>query len=155
MSATPISVLLKQFVSFTSARRESPGSTKVMSTHCKHGQKIVFPVHILSRKHLGKKKETYRIKRSTMHGQLNQLNRRVHAGLDGQVGGQRHLGQAHGARVGVLAGAEDLERRDHGETHVERTAVGGVAADAEVDVHERGGVALEPARLEGDGAAFC
>lgn len=90
-----------------------------------------------------------------MHGKLNNLDGGVVAGRDGGVGRQGHLWQAHRARVGVLAGPQDLEGRDHGEAHVPGAIVGTVGAEAHVNVEEGGGVALEPARLEGDGAACC
>lgn len=96
---------------------------------------------------------TYRKQRRAVHGKLNNLDGGVVAGRDGGVGRQRDLGQAHRARVGVLGWAEDLEGRDHGEAHVPGAIVGTVGAEAHVDVEEGCGVALEPARLEGDGAA--
>lgn len=98
-------------------------------------------------------KKAYRKQGRTVHGNLNDLDRGVVARLDGRVGGQRHLGQAHGARVGVLGRPEDLDRADHGEAHVLRAAVRAIRAEAQVHVHEGRRVALEPARLEGDGAA--
>lgn len=88
-----------------------------------------------------------------MHGQLHDLDGGVIARLDGHVGGQGHLREADRARVGVLGGPQDLEGRDHGEAHVPGPAVGPVGAEAHVDIQESRGVALEPARLEGDGAA--
>lgn len=99
--------------------------------------------------------ETYGEERCAVHGELDHLDGGVVAGLDGRVARQRHLGQADGARVGVLAGAENLEGRHHGEAHVLGTAAGAVGAEAHVDVEEGRGVALEPAWLEGDGAACC
>ncbi|KAL2289250.1 hypothetical protein FJTKL_02267 [Diaporthe vaccinii] len=118
-----MSLLLKQLVSLTTSRRSSPGSTKVMSTHLWgfHGTR------------------THRKQRRAVHGQLNDLDGGVVAGLDGGVGGEGHLGQADG--------------RDHGEAHVPGAVVGAVGAEAHVDVEEGRGVALEPARLEGEGAA--
>lgn len=86
-----------------------------------------------------------------MHSKLNNLDRGVIAGLDGGVCRERHLRKADGARVRVLAWAEDLEDGDHGEGHVEGTAVGPVAAEAHVGIHHCLGVALEPAWLEGKG----
>lgn len=88
-----------------------------------------------------------------MHGNLNDLDGGVVARLDGGVAGQRHLGQADGARVGVLGWAQDLEGADHGVAHVLGPAAGAVGAEAQVHVDEGRGVALEPAGLEGDGAA--
>lgn len=98
---------------------------------------------------------TYVVERGAVHGQLDDLDGGQVAGLDGDVGRQGHLREADGARVGVRAGAEDLEGRYHGEAHVLGPAVGPVGAKAHVDVNERRRVALEPARLEGDGAALC
>ncbi len=57
--------------------------------------------------------------------------------------------QAECARVWVLCGPYDLEGRHHVEGHVEWDL-----AEADVDVEEGGGVALEPARLDGEGAAL-
>lgn len=85
---------------------------------------------------------------------LHDLDRCVVARRYGGVGWQGHLGQTHGARVRVRAGADDLEGRDHGEAHVFGAAVGSIGAEAQVDVQEGCLVALEPARLEGDGAAL-
>lgn len=88
-----------------------------------------------------------------MHSKLNNLNSSIIARLNSRVGGQRDLRKADGARVRVLAGPEDLEGRHHGEAHVPGPIVGPVGAEAHVDVEEGRGVALEPARLEGEGAA--
>lgn len=41
----------------------------------------------------------------------------------------------------------------HGERHVRGTVVGTIGAESEIKVEEGGGVALEPAGLDGDGAA--
>lgn len=90
-----------------------------------------------------------------MHRQLDQLDGGVVAGRDVGAGREGHLRQADGARVRVLAGAEDLEGRHHRVGHVGRAAVGPVGAEAEVHVDEGRQVALEPARLERHGAAGC
>lgn len=97
--------------------------------------------------------ETHGEQRRAVHGELDDLDGGVIARLDGRVGGERDLGQADGARVGVLAGAQDLEGRHHGEAHVPGAVVWPVGAEAHVDVEEGRGVALEPAWLEGECAA--
>lgn len=86
-----------------------------------------------------------------MHSKLDNLDRSVIAGLDGGVCREGHLREADGARIRVLAGAKDLEDGNHGEGHVDGTAVGPVAAEAHVGIHHCLGVALEPAWLEGEG----
>lgn len=58
------------------------------------------------------------------------------------------MGQAECARVWVLCGPCDLEGGHHVEGHVERHL-----AEAHIDVEEGGGVTLEPAGLDGEGAA--
>lgn len=94
-----------------------------------------------------------------MHRQLDDLDGSVVARLDVHVGGEGHLREADGAGVGRLAGAEDLEGRDHGVGHVGRAAVGNavgtLGAEAHVDVDEGCRMPGEPAWLECDGAAFC
>ena len=101
------------------------------------------------------KEQTHRKERSTVHSKLDNLNGSVIPGLDGRVCGQGDLREADGARVGVLAGAQDLEGRHHGKTHVPGPIVGAIGTKAHVDVEEGRGVALEPAGLEGDRAACC
>jgi hypothetical protein len=75
-----------------------------------------------------------------VHRQLHELNCRVIARLDGRVNRQGDLWQAHGARLGVPGGAEDLEGRDHRVAHVGRppfrSELGAVGAEAQVDVDE-------------------
>ena len=90
-----------------------------------------------------------------MHRQLHQLNSRIIPFLKLEPRGHRHLREAERSRIRVLPRADDLEGRDHGETHVLGSAVGAVGADAQVDVDKRCRVALEPAWLEGNGAACC
>lgn len=140
---------LKQFESLTLPIFGSPGSANSMSTHF---------LGLVSKRTLlggGEGGGTYGKERGAVDGELDDLDGGVVAGLDGRVDGQGHLREADGARVGVLAGAEDLEDGDHGEGHVDGTAVGAVGAEAHVDVHEGCRVALEPARLPGEGAACC
>lgn len=84
---------------------------------------------------------------------FHHLNGGIVTSLDTRVDGQRHLGQTDSARVRVCAGADDLEGRDHWVAHVLGPPVGPVGAVAEVDVDKGGLVALEPTRLDGDGAA--
>lgn len=97
--------------------------------------------------------KTHGEQRRAMHSKLNNLNGSIITRLNGRVGRERDLRQADGSRVGVLAGPQDLEGRNHGEAHVPGPVVGAVGAEAHVDVEEGRGVALEPARLEGEGAA--
>lgn len=98
-------------------------------------------------------KKTHRKQRRAVHGELDDLDGGVVPRLHGGVGRQGDLGQADRPRVGVLGRPQDLEGRDHGEAHVPGPVVGPVGAEAHVDVEEGRGVALEPARLEGEGAA--
>lgn len=88
-----------------------------------------------------------------MLGQLDDLDRRVVAGVHDGIGGERDLRQADGARVGALGGAEQAKGRHHGERHVLGPVVGPVGAEAQVYVDGGLVVALEPAGLEGEGAA--
>lgn len=155
MSATPMSVLLKQLVSLTRPMRGSPGSAKVMSTHYHHTRQVSWGWCFL-----GERGETNRVQRGAVQGQLDDLDGCVVASLDGGVDREGHLGQADGARVGVARGADDLEGVDHGVAHVGRAVeagseLGPFVAEAHVDVDEGRRVALEPAWLEGDGAACC
>ena len=83
-----------------------------------------------------------------MHSRLHNLNGRIPPHNRRIIRRQRHLRQTKRARIRLLCGARDLEDGHHGEGHV-----GWEGAVAEVDVEEGGGVALEPAGLEGDGAA--
>ena len=80
---------------------------------------------------------------------FNHLDGSVVADFDGRVDGEGHLREAECARVGVLGRADELDAVEHGVGHVR-----GHGAETHVDVDVGGGVALEPARLEGDGAAF-
>lgn len=98
---------------------------------------------------------TYRKQRRSVLRNFHDLDCRVVAGLDAGVGGQRDLGDADGAWVGVRGGSDDLEGRDHGVAHVLGPAARSVGAVAKVDVHEGCLVALEPTRLQCDGAACC
>lgn len=101
------------------------------------------------------KKRTYRKQRGSMLCNLHHLNRSIVPSLDAGICGKRHLRQTDCSRVRVRAGPDDLEGRDHGVAHVRRSTVGAIGAVAEVDVHEGGLVALEPAGLDGDGTACC
>jgi len=86
-------------------------------------------------------------------GHLDDLDGGIVTDVHGGVGREGDLRQAEGAGVGSVAGTVDLEDGHHGEGHVGGTAVRAVGAEAEVDVEEGGAVALEPAGLEGEGAA--
>lgn len=79
---------------------------------------------------------------------LNHLDRREIARADTDISWQRHLREADGARVWVIGRAGDLEGRDDRVAHVL-----GNGAESHVDVDQGGLMALEPARLEGHGAA--
>ena len=83
-----------------------------------------------------------------MDRRLDHLNGGIPADHGGIIRGQRHLRQTEGAGVRLAGGAGDLEDGLHGQRHV-----GWEGAVAQVDVEEGGGVALEPAGLDGDGAA--
>jgi hypothetical protein len=93
-----------------------------------------------------------RVKSSTVYSQFDDLNRGLVANLDFGILGKRHLRQAHSARIGAIAGAENLEGADHGVCHVLGSVIGTVCAKSHVDVHKSRFVTFEPARLEGDGA---
>jgi hypothetical protein len=99
-------------------------------------------------------RKTNRIQRRAMKRRLHDLNRRIIPDIDRRVRREGHLWEAESARVRVLVGPDDLEYAGHGEGHVGGTAAGTVGAEAEIDVEEGGGMALEPAGLYGDGAAF-
>lgn len=86
-----------------------------------------------------------------MLGIHEDLNRRVDAGLDANVGRVRnlHLVQANSAREGIVAGADDGKGRHDLMRHLERSAVRAVGAHAQVDLQHGRCVADEPAGLEG------
>lgn len=90
-----------------------------------------------------------------MHGQLDNLDRRLVARIHRGVLRQRHLRHADGAGVRVPRRPPDLPYRLHHIAHVLGAIVGSVSAEADVDVHECRLVALEPAGLEGNRAACC
>lgn len=83
-----------------------------------------------------------------MNSRLDDLDRCLVARLDRRICRQGHLWQTECARVRVPAGTQHLESRQHVEGHVK-----GLLAEAHVDVEEGGGVPVEPAGLNGDGAA--
>jgi hypothetical protein len=91
---------------------------------------------------------THRVQRSTVHRQLNHLDRGVIASLDVRTRRKGYLRQADSAGIRVFAGSEDLEGGHHRVRHVGRATVGAVCAEAEVHVDEGCCMALEPARLE-------
>lgn len=86
-----------------------------------------------------------------MYGEFNNLDCRCVSGLYCRVLWQRHLREADGSGKGVVGGTENLEHGNHGESHVRRTTVRTVVAEAHVDVGECCLVTAEPARLESDG----
>jgi len=79
---------------------------------------------------------SYRVERSTVNGQLDDLDGGFVARLNGRVGRQRNLWQTDGAGIRVLMRPKNLERRDHWEGHVLRTAMRAVGAKAHVDIDE-------------------
>lgn len=89
-----------------------------------------------------------------MSRRLNDLNSRQITHINRQTGRQGNLGQTECARVRVRGGTDDLEGREHWAAHVLW-----YGAETEIEVEEGCGVALEPAWLNGDGAAldrpFC
>jgi len=88
------------------------------------------------------------IQRGAVDRGLNDLDCGVVAHVDRQVGWYGDLWQADRARVGLGRGANDLEGRNHDVRHVRWNC-----SQAQVHVDEGRGVALEPAWLDGDGAA--
>lgn len=98
---------------------------------------------------------TYRVKSRAVLRMLNDLDRRVVACFHACILRQRYLRQTHGARVCAVGRANNLESWYHWEGHVLGSVVGSIVAKAQVDVHEGDLVALEPARLERNGTAFC
>lgn len=84
-----------------------------------------------------------------MLGSFDDLNSRIVALLDSHVGGQRNLRHTDAqARVCVVGGTDNLEHGLHDERVVARSG-----AKAQVDIDQGLLVALEPARLKGNGAA--
>lgn len=88
-----------------------------------------------------------------MRRQLHDLDRRIVARLDSKVGRHLHLRQAQRPRVGPVRRAQQLPRGLEVVGEVQRSSVGPVRVQPDVDIQEGGGVAGEPAGLEGDGAA--
>lgn len=84
-----------------------------------------------------------------MFRRLNDLNSRQITHIHGQAGRQRNLGQTKCARVRVCRGPDNLEGREHRVAHVWWHG-----AETEIEVEEGCGMALEPAWLNGNGAAL-
>jgi hypothetical protein len=90
-----------------------------------------------------------------MNSRLHHLDRRIVPNVRrGYSAREGYLREAEGARVGILRGADDLEDGHEGEGHVWWAVVGAAGAEAHVHVEEGCCMSLEPARLEGDGAAL-
>lgn len=89
-----------------------------------------------------------------MFRRLNDLNSRQITHVHRQTSRQRNLRKTECARVRVRGGSDNLEGRDHWVAHVWWHGT-----ETEVEVEEGCGVTLEPAWLNGDGAAlgrpFC
>ena len=73
--------------------------------------------------------------------------------LDSDVLWEGQLGEANGSGVWVVRRAHNLERWNHGQTHVGWSTIGSFCAQTEVDVRVRTRMSTKPARLEGNGAA--
>lgn len=84
-----------------------------------------------------------------MSRRLNDLNSRQITHIHCQTGWQRNLGQTECAWVRVRGGSDDLEGREHRVAHI-----WGYGAETEIEVEEGCGMALEPAWLNGNGAAL-
>ena len=84
-----------------------------------------------------------------MDRRLDDLDRRVVADLDRRINGEGDLRETECSWIRVLGRADELDAVEHRIRHV-----GWDGAEPEIDVDVGGGVALEPAGLEGDGAAF-
>lgn len=107
-SAKPSSWLLKQLDSFTSAILGSPGSAKMMSTHCGRSvssrahppaARLHPPVQEQGKVAIERYGATHRIQSSAVLRQLNNLDRRLVPRLDLNALRQRHLRQADRARI--------------------------------------------------------
>lgn len=73
---------------------------------------------------------------------LHDLDRRIVANVDADVGRKRHLRETKLAAILFVRRAVDLEDGNHDMAHVQ-----GLRPQTQVDVHERGRVAGEPAWL--------
>jgi hypothetical protein len=78
---------------------------------------------------------------------LDNLNCRIIPNVVCDVGWQRNLRQAESTRVHHIAGSGKLENGNH-----RVRVVGRSGAEPDVDVYECRLMAVEPPRLEGDGA---
>ena len=90
-----------------------------------------------------------------MRRQFHNLNRRFVPRLYPKVCRHLDIGKTHRSRVGPVGGTEELPRGDERVVKVHRPAVGPVSVEPDVDVKEGRGMAGEPARLPGEGAACC
>ena len=79
---------------------------------------------------------SYRVESGTVDCQLDDLDCGFVARLDCRVGRQWNLWQTDGARIRVLVRPKNLERRDHREGHILRTAMRTIGAKAHVDIDE-------------------
>lgn len=78
-----------------------------------------------------------------MNGGFNDLDRRMVADIDSDVGREGNLREAKRSRVRVVRWTDDLERRKHRVAHVRWDG-----SQSQVDVEEGRFVALEPAWLD-------
>lgn len=83
-----------------------------------------------------------------MNSGFNDLDRRVVANVDGDVGRERNLREADCSWVRIVRWTDDLERGNHRVAHVRRDS-----SQSQVDVDQCRLVSLEPAWLERDRSA--
>lgn len=76
------------------------------------------------------------------------LDRRIDSRLDADVRRHRNLIQTDGAREGVVARANHAKLWHNLVGHLQRSAIGAVGAQAQVDLQHRRRMAHEPAWLE-------
>lgn len=91
---------------------------------------------------------SYVVESSAVFGHLNDLDRRLVADVDTDIGRQGHLRQTECPRVWVVGRADNLERRHDRVAHVLRRL-----PEAQVDVDQGPRMAREPAGLDSDCSA--
>jgi hypothetical protein len=134
MSVLPCAfVVFKQLLLFTSGT--CSGSVNVISAHCILVSSTLYP-HPL-------RCSTYVIKRSSMLGQLNDLDGRIVAHLWGESRWQRYLRETESTVVLDVGGTCNLENGKHGMAVVQR-----LIAISHVDVELGKGVTRKPSRLD-------
>lgn len=91
---------------------------------------------------------TYREQRGAVLCRHDNLDRGIHSRLDADVSRHRHMVQTDGAREGVVAGAENAKLGHNLVLHMQRSAIGAVGGQSQVDLQHRRRMAHEPAGLE-------